>query len=237
MGGVQNRRRALSGALAIAAGLVFGAPVSAPAQESPRVLMVDNEPDLTRWHYEPGNVTVPAGTTVVWFNKGKEEHSVTADDKSFDSGLKKTGATFARAFPQPGRYSYFCQPHPWMKGAVQVVAAAPSATSAAAPTPTTAAPTPTTVAAPPTPAPTESAPRSAAGGETAPAEGAAEGPQATTAPSEESSATDEGSDDDTAALASDGDGSGGDLAGTLAVVLLPTLGALALGARLRQARS
>ena len=154
------------------------------------MLMVDNEPDLTRWHYDPAEITVPAGTTVVWLNKGKEEHTVTADDKSFDSGLKKTGGTFSRAFPRPGKYSYFCQPHPWMKGTVQVVAGAPPTTAASAP-----------------------------------------------APTQESSDTDESSEEDTAAPASDDDGSGGNLAGTLAVVLLPTLGALALGAKLRQAKS
>lgn len=226
---VRNRRWALSAVLGIAAGLTFGAPVSVPAQESPRVLMVDNEPDLTRWHYDPADITVPAGTTVVWVNKGKEEHTVTADDKSFDSGLRKTGGTFSRSFPQPGRYSYFCQPHPWMKGTVQVVAAAPTATAAAAPTPTTASPTTTATAAPAPPTrPAEDAPPTEEG-----EEGTADTPAGTQAPPR----TDERSRDAEAAPASDGDGSGGNLAGTLAVVLLPTLGALALGAKLRQAKS
>ncbi|HYH50999.1 MAG TPA: plastocyanin/azurin family copper-binding protein [Acidimicrobiia bacterium] len=230
MGDVRKRGWAWGALLAIAAGLTFGAPVSAPAQESARVLMVDNEPDLTRWHYDPADITVPAGTTVVWFNRGNEDHTVTADDKSFDSGLKKTGATFSRVFSQPGKYSYYCQPHPWMKGTVQVVAAAPTATSASAPTPTTAAATATTAAAPPDP--TAPAPPA----ETAPAEGRDEGADGTPESTEASTETGEGSDD-AAAPASDRDGSGGSLAGTLAVVLLPTLGALALGAKLRQAKS
>ena len=222
MSDVQKRAWALGAVLAIA-GLTFGAPASAPGQEPPRVLMVDNEPDLTRWHYDPADITVPAGTTVVWVNRGKEEHTVTADDRSFDSGLKKTGGTFSRAFAQPGKYSYYCQPHPWMKGTVLVVAGAPPATTAAAPPWTTAPPAPTA------PAP--------AAGEGAPEEGEQEGADGTSGSTPEPSGTDASGEEQTAAGASDGDGSGGNLAGTLAVVLLPTLGALALGAKLRQAKS
>ena len=61
---------------ALATGLAVGQPVQAAG--GTRVLMVDNEPDLTNWHFEPAEVTVPAGSTVLWHNKGKEEHSVTA---------------------------------------------------------------------------------------------------------------------------------------------------------------
>ena len=227
MKGVRKPRWPLAAVPVIVWGFAaLGAPAPAPAAEAPRVLMVDNEPDLTRWHYDPGAVTVPAGTTVVWSNKGKEEHSVTADDNSFDSGLKKTGGTFSRAFPRPGKYAYHCQPHPWMKGTVEVVAAAPTPTSAASAPPVTA-PTPTTAA----PSPTVTAPGSTAPGATT---------ETTTAPDTapgESSGDQQESDDKTAAPTSEAKRSGGHLAGTLALVLLPTLGALALGATLRQSRS
>lgn len=220
MSAVWKPRWPLVAALAIVGGFVaLGAPAPAPAAEGPEVLMVDNEPDLTRWHFDPATVTVPAGATVVWLNKGKEDHSVTADDRSFDSGLKKTGATFSREFPRPGTYTYHCQPHPWMKGLVEVKAAA------AVTTPTSAAATaPSSTAAPTTAAPTTppGAPES-----TAPV---AAGGEAGGDPKE--------SDDKAAAPASGNDkGSGGHLAGNLALVLLPTLGALALGAKLRQSRS
>ena len=231
MRGVRKPRWPLAAVLVMVGGYVaFGAPAPAPAAEEPRVLMVDNEPDLTRWHYDPGAVTVPAGTTVVWFNKGKEEHTVTADDKSFDSGIKKTGGTFSRAFPRPGKYAYHCQPHPWMTGTVEVLAAAPTATSAAAPP--SSAPTPTTAAS----APAGTAP-AAAPGSTAP--GATTGTTTAapdTAPGEPSGDQKE-SDSKATAPASEGNRSSGHLARTLALVLLPTLGALALGAKLRQSRS
>ncbi len=209
--------------------VALGVPAPAPAADAPQVLMVDNEPDLTRWHYDPGAVTVPAGTTVVWSNKGKEEHSVTADDNSFDSGLKKTGGTFSRAFPRPGKYAYHCQPHPWMKGTVEVLAAAPTPTSAAS-APAVTAPPPATAAS----APAVTAP-AAAPGSTAP--GATETSRAPDTAPGDSSGDQKESDDKAAAPASEGKRSGGHLARTLALVLLPTLGALALGAKLRQSRS
>jgi hypothetical protein len=191
--------------------------------------MVDNEPDLTRWHYEPAEVTVPAGSTVVWFNQGKEDHTVTADDRSFDSGYKKKGASWQRAFPRPGRYAYHCAPHPWMKGTVVVVAAgapvprtAAAAGDAASSTTTAPAPAVTSTTFPPSlAAPTTTAPADSA----------------TTAPVETTPSTDVGSEEHSAAPAASRKGSGGPLAGTIAVVLLPTLGALGLGARLRRSKA
>ena len=203
----------------------IGSPVPAPAADAPPVLMVDNDPDLTRWHFEPAEVTVPAGSTVVWVNQGKEDHTVTADDQSFDSGYKKKGASWQRAFPRPGKYSYHCAPHPWMKGTVVVVAAGtPPPTRAAA-----ADPGSSTTTAPPPVATTSTFPPSLAAPTSVPP-----ADSATTAPAETTSSTDGGSEEPSAARASSRKGSGGHLAGTMGVVLLPTLGALALGARLRR---
>ena len=202
--------------------------------------MVDNEPDLTNWHFDPAEVTVPAGSTVVWVNKGKEEHTVTSASDSrekFDSGYKKRGTSFQRVFSRPGRFNYYCAPHPWMTGTVVVLAGAtPAPTSAAArgadAASSTTAPAP---AATSTTFPASlAAPTTAAPNTTAPAETAT--PAA--APDTTSTSTDgEDSDESSAAPASSDRGSGGNLPGTLAVVLLPTLGGLALGARLRRSTS
>jgi hypothetical protein len=51
------------------------------------------------------------------------------------------------------------------------------------------------------------------------------------------SEADSDSEEDVAAASSSRDEGGDPLAGTLALVLLPTLGALALGAKLRQSRA
>jgi plastocyanin len=221
--------------LAIVAGFVtFGSPSPAPAAEGARVAMVDNEPDLTRWHFDPAEITVSPGSTVVWVNQGKEDHTVTADDQSFDSGYKKKGASFQRAFPRPGRYAYHCAPHPWMKGTV-IVAGAPAATSAAAGGVTDPGASSTTA---PAPAVTSTTlPSSLAVPTTAPAGNASPAPAETTAPTAGGS-KESGSDEETSAEpAVSRKRSGGHLAGTLAIVLLPTLGGLAIGAKLRRSKT
>lgn len=234
MNGMRGPRWPLLAALGIVAGFVaIGSPAPAPAAEGARVAMVDNEPDLTNWHFDPAEVTIPAGSTVVWVNQGKQEHTVTSDPESrekFDSGYKKRGASWQRVFSRPGRFSYHCSPHPWMKGTVVVGAVGtPAATSAAA-TPDDAASSTTTA---PAPAATSSTfPPSLAAPTTAPAD------TATTAPAETTSTSpaEEGSEEPSAAPAASKKRSGGHLAGTLAVVLLPTLGGLALGLKLRRSK-
>jgi plastocyanin len=70
--------------------------------------------------FVPGRIQITAGTTVVWRNEDQLIHSVTATDKSFDSGLLQPGKTYRHTFDKPGQYSYYCMPHPFMKGVVVV---------------------------------------------------------------------------------------------------------------------
>jgi plastocyanin len=70
--------------------------------------------------FVPGRVQITAGTTVIWRNDDQLIHTVTANDKSFDSGLMQPGKTYRRTFDKPGQYPYYCLPHPFMKGVVVV---------------------------------------------------------------------------------------------------------------------
>jgi plastocyanin len=70
--------------------------------------------------FVPGRIQITAGTTVVWRNDDQLIHTVTANDKSFDSGLLQPGKTYRRTFDKPGQYPYYCLPHPFMKGVVVV---------------------------------------------------------------------------------------------------------------------
>ncbi|HEX8967680.1 MAG TPA: plastocyanin/azurin family copper-binding protein [Chloroflexota bacterium] len=56
-------------------------------------------------------VHIKPGQTVLWTNSDPVQHTVTADDGSFDSGVLDPGATFTQEFDTPGTYQYFCQPH------------------------------------------------------------------------------------------------------------------------------
>jgi plastocyanin len=70
--------------------------------------------------YNPREVRATVGKPVTWkFDDGGLEHSVTADDNSFDSGRKASG-TFSRAFSAAGTVNYHCVVHSRMHGTVIV---------------------------------------------------------------------------------------------------------------------
>jgi plastocyanin len=63
---------------------------------------------------------VRAGTRVRWENRDQVQHTVTADDGGFDSGLIEPGRSYERLFERPGEYPYHCTPHPFMTARVIV---------------------------------------------------------------------------------------------------------------------
>ena len=77
--------------------------------------------DPTSWGFQPNDLVVTTGMTVVWRNNGTNTHTVSADDKRFDSGNIAPGATWKYRFEEPGVFTYHCTPHPWMKASIRVV--------------------------------------------------------------------------------------------------------------------
>lgn len=78
---------------------------------------------LSRMAFAPNTFTVKAGTTVKWVNSKVDgiDHTVTAADNAFDSGVLKPGASFSFTFNAPGTYQYFCALHPeQMRARIQV---------------------------------------------------------------------------------------------------------------------
>lgn len=63
---------------------------------------------------------IDVGTTVEWKNKDPLLHSVTAVNKSFDSGLIQPGKTYRHTFTKAGTFNFYCVPHPFMKGTIVV---------------------------------------------------------------------------------------------------------------------
>ena len=59
----------------------------------------------------PEEVRIDPGDTVVWSNQGSKTHSVTADDKSFNSGDIRAGQSYSQQFDKEGYYFYFCKFH------------------------------------------------------------------------------------------------------------------------------
>jgi plastocyanin len=74
--------------------------------------------------YSPASVSVAVGDTVTWANNGQAQHSATADDGSFDTGVFGPGGSRSHTFNQAGTFSYFCTVHGQAQsGTVRVLAA------------------------------------------------------------------------------------------------------------------
>lgn len=69
--------------------------------------------------FEPPETYIRPGGHVTWYFQDSAPHTVTADNKSFDSGERK-GGEFRLGFGEPGSYSYHCAIHPDMRGTVVV---------------------------------------------------------------------------------------------------------------------
>jgi plastocyanin len=48
------------------------------------------------------------------------DHTVTADDDSFDSGTLSNGDTFEQTFDEAGEFAYHCEIHSSMTGTITV---------------------------------------------------------------------------------------------------------------------
>jgi plastocyanin len=75
---------------------------------------------ISNFAFGPQTVTVRIGTTVTWTNKDTDEHTVTAQDGSFNSAPLATNATYQHTFTKAGTYGYLCTIHPFMTATVVV---------------------------------------------------------------------------------------------------------------------
>jgi plastocyanin len=70
--------------------------------------------------FNPKEVHVKVGEPLIWnWDDGGLEHTVTADDKSFDSGRKSTGS-WPHTFTRAGTVAYHCEVHSKMHGTIVV---------------------------------------------------------------------------------------------------------------------
>ncbi len=75
---------------------------------------------ITDMQYSPVSIEIKVGDTVVWENRDDRDHTVIADDKSFNSGNIRSGASASHTFTKPGTFHYGCQYHPRERGIVIV---------------------------------------------------------------------------------------------------------------------
>src|SRR5829696_7831253 len=79
--------------------------------------------DIEDFYFEPADVAIQPGDTIMWVNRGNTPHTVTSDDGQFDSEVLNPGESFMFTFPEAGTFNYHCEIHPFMTGSVTVGAA------------------------------------------------------------------------------------------------------------------
>ena len=94
--------------------LVVATAAATPSPEPQAIV------EIRDFDFAPPEIVVRAGEQVTFVNRDDEAHTVTADDKSFDSEGLDTGDRWRHVFGKPGTYHYYCELHPYMKGTVVV---------------------------------------------------------------------------------------------------------------------
>lgn len=75
---------------------------------------------MQAYKFGTDSLTITAGQAVRWINDDPVEHTVTFDGAEVGSPPLPRNGTFIHRFDKPGRYTYHCTPHPFMKGVVIV---------------------------------------------------------------------------------------------------------------------
>lgn len=96
--------------------LVIGMCAAAEAAHMPvtRTVAIDGVA------YEPADLTVHVGDSVVWNNKDPFPHTVTAKGGAFDSKQLDAGGKWTYRAQKKGDYPYICTLHPTMAGTLHV---------------------------------------------------------------------------------------------------------------------
>lgn len=83
-----------------------------------------NEIFIKNYEFLPKSLKVKVGTTVMWTNKDIAKHTITSDLASkqiLNSDFFGQGQHFNYTFNEVGTFNYHCEPHPYMKGTIEVI--------------------------------------------------------------------------------------------------------------------
>ena len=77
--------------------------------------------EIHDFRFEPAQLDVAPGDTVVWINRDIVPHTATRDNESWDSGMLLNEADmWSLVAPERGLHTYYCRFHPTMKGVLLV---------------------------------------------------------------------------------------------------------------------
>ena len=95
-------------------------PKKATAPSTSEVTPSGTSVSISNFSFQPAELKVKAGQEITFTNNESVIHTITADDKSFDSGNVKRGGSFKHTFDKTGTFSYHCSLHSTMKGKIIV---------------------------------------------------------------------------------------------------------------------
>ncbi len=109
----RGRRLVFGAAVVLSLFVIFSLGVAPRAAETKHVAAKDN-------FFEPADLTINVGDTVVWTNEGRNDHTV--EDETL-----RPGESYSLTFTKPGNYGYHCHLHhdDNMEGRIRVVGSAP----------------------------------------------------------------------------------------------------------------
>ncbi len=91
-----------------------------PAPETPAVGQDTVSATMQDFRFQPARLEIAVGTTIMWTNNGQVQHTVSAEDGSFDTGLIEPEERRSITFSRAGTFPFRCTPHPFMRGVIVV---------------------------------------------------------------------------------------------------------------------
>ena len=77
--------------------------------------------EIQNFAFNPSQITIKKGETVIWTNKDSTPHTVLSDSgNEINSGSLSNGQTYSHTFNQAGTFEYYCSIHPYMKAKIIV---------------------------------------------------------------------------------------------------------------------
>ena len=101
-------------------GMLLSLGGSVGAATEPAAPATQHSVVIENMQFNPPQLTVHRGDRIVWVNKDLFPHTVTAVNKSFDSGSIAAGGSWSYVAKSSGEFAYGCTFHPTMKGVLKV---------------------------------------------------------------------------------------------------------------------
>ncbi|MGB0799216.1 MAG: cupredoxin domain-containing protein [Planktomarina sp.] len=96
------------------------APLAAATATQVSAGGVTHEVAIEGFKFVPADITIAPGDSVRFTNNDSAPHTATADDGTFDTKRLNRGKSATLTFASAGTFSYFCEFHPMMKGAITI---------------------------------------------------------------------------------------------------------------------